>query len=133
MKDKFIYLCGERYDFDIVIEKCSIDCYFHVRAICRDSKRTSCINNLNPMLSLFSPDCYESEDDYCALLDDPDHRDSSWVISKGEAKKLAKIAEKALRDSSFLRYLEDKLDEDRLEGEWKNIYDNGELIECSAE
>lgn len=133
MKDNLIYLCGERYDFDIVIEKCRIDCYFHVRAICRDSKRTSCINNLNPMLLLFLPDCYESEEDYYNLLDDSDHYDSSWVISKGEVKKLAKIVEKALKDSFFLRYLEDKLDEDRLEGEWENIYDSGELIECPTE
>ena len=120
MKNKFICIQGEKYSFDIVVENYSIDCYFHVRAICRDSKRTSCINNLNSMLSLFSPDCYKSEDDYYAWLDDSNYHDSSWVISKDEAKKLVKIAEKSLRDSSFLKYLENKLDEDRSEGEWEN-------------
>jgi hypothetical protein len=44
---------GERYIFEIVSENGKKDVLFYIRAICKSTQRTSCINNLNTVLSEF--------------------------------------------------------------------------------
>ena len=41
--------------------------------------------------------------------------------NKGSGGKFFQITTELLSTSTFLNYLEEKLDEDRIEGEWENI------------
>jgi len=110
---------GHRYYFEIFSEDSvkNQEVEFYIRAICKSTKRTSCINNLNEILSLLF------DDDVEHYLDDLRYVDSFWVVSKSEAEKFTKIALKYLPNPSFLNYLENKLDKDRDYGEWENIYE----------
>jgi len=104
------FIQGKSYDFEMVSQnECSNFCFF-LRAICKSTKRTSCINNLNPILSEFNVD-----------LDDPKYHDSSWVVTEKEAHRLKAKGKQFLSDSSFRDYIESRLDEDRALGEWENI------------
>lgn len=101
---------GKKYDFEIVSQnECSGFCFF-IRATCKSTKRTSCINNLNPILSEFNVN-----------LDDPKYHDSSWVVKKKEAYRLETEGKQFLSDFSFRDYIESCLDEDRALGEWENV------------
>jgi len=110
---------GQRYRFEIFSEDEAgeQEVEFYIRAICKSTKRTSCINNLNEILSLLFDDEVEH------YLDDKGYVDSSWVVPKNEAKKFTKIALKYLSNPSYINYLERKLDEDRDCGEWENVYE----------
>jgi hypothetical protein len=104
------YIHGRNYNFEIVLESGRKDSCFYIRAICKYSKRTSCINNLNIILSELNVD-----------IDAPKYQDSSWLVTKREAKNLAVEGKSLLFDSSFRDYIESRLDEDRAQGEWENI------------
>ena len=99
----------EKYNFEIVSENEGEDVCFFIKAIDRHTRRFSCINNLNMTLSEFDVD-----------IDDPNFEDSMWVVTKKEAGRLEAIAKQLLSDSHFSNYLERKLDEDRMAGEWEN-------------
>ena len=43
-----------------------------------------------------------------------------WVLTKEDARYLEKTAKQFLSDPSFRNYLERRLDEDRMSGEWEN-------------
>jgi hypothetical protein len=101
---------GKRYNFEILSQDNEKDVCFYIRAVCRYTRRTSCINNLNAVLSAFNVNPLKEK-----------YADSMWEIPKSEANRLFSIGRKILRDRIFLNYLEDKLDEDRLEGEWDNV------------
>jgi len=101
---------GRNYNFEIVLENGRKDSCFFIRAICKSTKRSSCINNLNVILSEFNVD-----------IDARKYEDSSWVLPKREAKNLAAKGKNLLFDSSFRDYIESCLDEDRAIGEWENI------------
>jgi len=101
---------GFKYDFQICSEKENGYSCFYIRATCKSSGRTSCINNLNAILSELDVDPRK-----------PKFADSSWTVSSNEASYFADVAKTVLSDSRFLRYLEKKLHDDRLEGEWENI------------
>lgn len=101
---------GKKYNFEIVLENGKNSTCFHIRAICKSTKRTSCINNLNAILSEFNVD-----------IDARKYEDSSWVLTNREAKNLAAKGKKLLFDSYFRDYIESCLDEDRALGEWENI------------
>ncbi|KPL00707.1 MAG: hypothetical protein AMJ91_03440 [candidate division Zixibacteria bacterium SM23_73_3] len=101
---------GFKYDLEICLEKARRSFCFYIRATCKSNRRTSCINNLNAILSELNFDPRK-----------PRFADSSWIVSKKEASCFADVAKAVLSDSQFLSYLEKKLHEDRLEGEWENI------------
>jgi len=100
---------GKLYDFEVVSHNRGGLFCFYIRAICKFTKRTSCINNLNPVLSEFGIDQIN-----------PKYADSMWEVTEKEVKRFAKSAIGFLSDSGFLNYLEGKLDNDRREGEWEN-------------
>jgi len=104
------FIQGKKYDFEIVSQNGRNDFCFFIRAICNSTKRTSCINNLNTILSEFNVE-----------VDEPKYQDSSWVVTKKEAYRLAAKGKQFLSDSSFRDYIESRLDEDRTLGEWENI------------
>ncbi len=105
-----ITIQGGKYSFGIFSEKEEQDCCFFVRAIAKPSRKSSCINNLNAMLSEFGID-----------IEDPRFADSQWVVSKEKAQQFSDIATEALSNRSFLEYIERQLDEDRSLGEWENV------------
>ncbi|MBI4654069.1 MAG: hypothetical protein HY752_03645 [Nitrospirae bacterium] len=110
-------IVGKRYDFQVVCDKIDEKYFtFYTRAICKITKRTACINNLNGVLSeLLIGHEAEKYDSY------PQYYDSTWITLGEKAKRFAKIAKDFLVDSRFINYLENKLDDDRGKGEWENI------------
>ncbi len=102
---------GKKYNFELISHNEKNDFCFFIRATSKSTNRFSCINNLNAILSLLEID-----------TNDPEFEDSMWVVTKNEAYKFVNIMQKSLSDSSFLDYLERKLDEDRESGEWENEY-----------
>ena len=105
-----ISIQGRKYNFEIVARNGRNDFYFFIRAICKSTKRVSCINNLNTILSEFNIE-----------VDAPKFWDSTWVTTREEAYNLEGKAKQFLSDSSFRDYIESHLDEDRALGEWENI------------
>jgi hypothetical protein len=106
-----IRIQGEKYSFEIFLEnRKQLGC-FCIRAICKTTKRASCINNLNTILSELGVNPEKLK-----------YQDSSWVVSKNEADRFMRTAQKFLLDKPFMKYLERRLDEDRRYGEWENIY-----------
>ena len=102
---------GKKYYFEFGSEKLKTDCLFCIRAICKSNRRASFINNLNTILSEFEID-----------MDNPKVADSTWVVTYSEAQSLEAITRELLNSASFLDYLEIQLNEDRVLGEWENVY-----------
>lgn len=102
-------ISGSKYSFEIFTEAKRQDCRFFIKAKSKSTGRFSCINNLNVVLSELNVD-----------INDPIFYDSMWVVTKDEANYFEEVAKQFLFDSSFLDYLERKLDEDRGLGEWEN-------------
>lgn len=100
---------GEKYFFDIVSFKKGKLFVFYIRATCKLTKRSSCINNLNTILSEFNIDSTNRK-----------FLDSMWEVSKKEADHFINTTREILSSISFLNFIEDKLDEDRIVGEWEN-------------
>lgn len=97
---------GKKYNFKILAkDKC-----FYIKAKNKSTRRFSCINNLNTILSELGVN-----------VNDDKFGDSFWIISRKEVRKFGKIARELLSDKTFRDYLEEKLDEDRKCGEWENI------------
>jgi len=102
-----INIHGKKYNFEILAED---DC-FYIKAKHKSTGRFSCVNNLNVILSELNVDmCHDNK-----------YQDSWWILPKNEVRKFGKIAREVLLDKEFRSYLEEKLDEDRECGEWKNI------------
>ena len=120
---------GERYNFEVVSEDFGDEVDFRIRAICKTTRRTSSINNLNAVLSeLLTEHESENYDSY------PEFHDSTWLITKRKANRFIKIAKSFLEDTRFVSYLENRLDEDRYEGEWEKVVtENGEIKEYEGE
>ena len=98
---------GQKYRLEVLLQNRG----FAIRAICKSSRRYSCVNNLNTMLSELGVN-----------PEDPKFEDSWWELpTVEEAKELADHAKVLVSDRQFLSYLEGKLDEDRSYGEWENI------------
>ena len=51
---------GEKYDFEIFSKRTGNEFRFFIRATDKIRKRTSCINNLNTILSWLDADIYDS-------------------------------------------------------------------------
>jgi len=100
---------GEKYSFNIISQREETNYHFSLRANSKSSGRTSCINNLNAVLSEFGIE-----------MGDPKVTDSQWTVTRKEARRYVDTATQFLLDSAFLDYLEKRLDEDRMLGEWEN-------------
>lgn len=105
-----INIQGKKYFFDIVLKNKAQLVSFYIRTTCKSTKKTSCINNLNQLLSEFNIDS-----------DNRRFADSMWEVSRKEADHFINTAKKIFSSISFLNFLENKLDEDRVAGEWENI------------
>ena len=110
-----IKIQGKKYIFEVDShnDNGAEDFCFYIKATCKNTGRFSGINNLNTVLSELGVN-----------PDDDKFADSSWVVTKDEAHEFVDATKRFLSDSSFLDYLEIKLDEDREAGEWKNILKN---------
>lgn len=105
-----IMINGKKYNFEIgLYNRDGMFCFF-IRAICKSTRRFSCINNLNAILSVFEID-----------VNDPKVADSMWVVPESVVYKFVGDIQQFLSDLSFLNYLERRLDEDRKLGEWENV------------
>ena len=104
-----INIQGEKYFFDIVSRNNRQLVSFYIRATCKLTKRTSCINNLNTILSEFNIDSAKRR-----------FADSTWEVSRKEAGHFINTAKGIFSSIFFLNLLENKLDEDRTAGEWEN-------------
>ena len=104
---------GIKYNFKIISDRASSNKYvWTIRAFCKKDKRYSGINNLNYILS-------ELFDDYEKVEGTGRFEDScGWVVNKNEAKRFTEIMASVLQDNRSLLYLEDKLAEDRCDGDW---------------
>jgi len=100
---------GRKYSFEVISENGDKDSCFFIKAIDKLTGRYSCINNLNVILSEFN-----------IGIDDPKNEDSMWVLTKEDVRYLRETARQFLLDPSFRNYLERRLDEDRVSGEWEN-------------
>ena len=69
--------------------------------------------NLNPILSELGID----ESTICGRFEDS----SMWEVGRREMKKFNKITKAFLTSKNYLKYLKNKLDEDRSQGEWENV------------
>jgi len=104
---------GKKYTFEVISERWDKDFSFFVKAKHRSTGRTSCVNNLNIILSELGID-----------INDPKVADSTWLLSEKESLRFSVLAKRFLSDQSFLEFVEDQLDEDRILGEWANIETN---------
>ncbi|MBA2123521.1 hypothetical protein B9J78_01030 [bacterium Unc6] len=94
-------IVGKRYDFQVGCDKIDEKYFeFYIRAICKITKRTSCINNLNAVLSELHTE--QKDENYDS---DPEYLDSTWTILEEKAKKFTKIAENFLISSRFVTIL----------------------------
>lgn len=100
---------GSRYDFEIRTDSYRRCSTFSVRAISKDNRRYSSINNLNAVLSELGVNA-----------DNPKYEDSLWELGTKEADRLIDVMAVRLSSPRFVRYLECRLDDDRRCGEWAN-------------
>jgi len=105
-----IQIQGNNYNYKIISNNNTEITCFCIKAICKPTDRFSCINNLNTVLSELNVD-----------IEDPKYEDSSWTVTEKEAKNFYKTSYQFLTDPGFVEYLEKRLDEDRMCGEWENM------------
>ena len=105
-----IVIEGEKYNFNVVLHREGGNYHYFLNATSKFTGRTSCINNLNAVLSEFGVD-----------MDDPKVTGSPWLIAREEVQYYIDTATQFLFDRVFLDYLEERLDEDRMLGEWENF------------
>ena len=109
-------IIGNKYYFRIINETFDDGvCFWTLRAVCKKSKKYSGINNLNSVLGQLIGD--EGLDDVTGKYEDS----LAWEVTKKEMKKFNRIAKSLVTSDSFLKYLEDKLGDDRSKGEWENV------------
>lgn len=104
---------GRRYIFEVESEHFKNKFYFSITAVHKKSKKYSCINTLNRILSDFGIDISDARKDY-----------SEWLLSPNEHRSFQKKSQEYLTDPENIDYLESKLDEDR-------TYGNGKIEEIS--
>ena len=108
---------GKDYTVELRSSPCRKMYVFSLVAIHRQSKRWSCINTLNTVLSWFG---IEGDS---ALVSEPD-----WLITKRRLDEYRKLAKEIFGNKKYLTSLESKLDEDRSCGEWANVIDTQKQI-----
>ena len=108
-----MFFNGNKYNFEIIYKELNKnECSWTLKAICRETNCYSGINNLNHILSELGI----AEFIYGRFEDS-----SGWSVRKLEMKRFNKIAKSVLTSENYLKYLEDRLDEDRSQGEWENV------------
>ncbi len=109
-----MFFKGNKYNFEMIYKEFNKNkCSWTLKAICKKTNCYSGINNLNPVLSELGI----SEDTTYGRFEDS----SRWEVSKQEMKEFNKNAKSFLTSKKYLKYLENKLDEDRSQGEWENV------------
>jgi len=83
---------------------------FSIVAVHRKSKRQSCINTLNTILSWFG---IEEDSELVS--------ESDWYLTRKKWSEYRKSAREIFGNKKSLTYLERQLDEDRSCGEWANL------------
>jgi hypothetical protein len=106
-----IRLQGTRYDFVIEATPAECEFWYELRAIHRASGRWSIVNTVNAVMAELLTD----EQD----LTDPRWAEVPWGVSSDDCATLVQVAYEMLNDEHCLAKIEDALDEDRAEGEWR--------------
>ncbi len=101
---------GKKYTIELTISPYRKMYVFSLVAIHRQSKKWSCINTLNTILSWFG---IEGDSSLAS--------ESDWLITKRRLAEYRKLAKGILGDKKYLAILESKLDEDRMCDEWTNV------------
>ncbi len=100
---------GFKYSFEVESQPYRELFSFTITAIHKETRRYSCINTLNQVLSEFN-----------IGTDNPRAKESEWLLTKRESRDFLKIATHMFSDNKYLWSFESKLDEDRKCGEWEN-------------
>lgn len=103
-------ISGQKYLYKISLSGSRNHYNFTVKAIDKQTKRTSFINTVNPLLSQLGIE-----------LSDNRYWESDWLLTKKELNSFYKKIKNILRNKEYLIYFESYLDQDRDEGEWENI------------
>jgi len=104
-------ITGRKYKFEVgYVNGDSNTMKFFIKAICKKTKRYSCICNLNTILSEYRT----------SIKNISQMIDSTWIVKKSLCPKLVKNTRELLFDKEYLKYLERHLDYDRQLGEWEN-------------
>lgn len=106
-----LHIGGARYDFSIEATPTQRECWFEIRATDRASGRWSIINTVNAVMGELLTDDQEADDARWA--------DTPWGVSRDECARLVQTAMQLLTDKRSLARIENALDEDRAEGEWR--------------
>lgn len=106
---------GINYNFNLIIEKAfspseDLEIFsFYIKATCKITTCSSCINNLNAILSYFD-----------IGDDDPRLENLIWYGSLAQIQDWVSITYDFFSEEYSLYYLERRLNEDREEGEWES-------------
>lgn len=112
-----IFFEGKKYNYKIINEEFDNNEFcWTLRATCKETKRYSGINNLNSILSRLFDGGYDMEVEKGRFEDS-----FAWDVSEEERDRFNEIVICFLNNAKYLIYLEDKLDEDRSQGEWANV------------
>jgi hypothetical protein len=106
-----IRLQGTRYDFVIEATPAEYEFWFELRAIHRASGCRSVVNTVNAVMTELLTDEHD--------LTDPRWSEVPWGVSAHECAMLVQVACEMLSDERCLAKIEDALNEDRAEGEWR--------------
>ncbi len=100
---------GINYFIEVEAEPFKNTYFFSMTAIHKKSRRTSCINTLNYILSQFGIE-----------IDNVRSEESDWLLTRKELKPYIPIASSLFRSKTYLKSLDLELDEDRECSEWEN-------------
>ena len=103
-------ISGNKYNYKLLLSSIGEEYQFSIKAIEKETKRTSFINTINVLLNELNIDSHNTR-----------FGESEWTISKKELKTFLRKINKLFIDEKSLPYLENFLDQDRIEGEWENI------------
>ena len=105
---------GNRYRFEVIAKLLSRGGVFSIRAIHKNSKCYSSINNVNQIMDVLEDS--RNDESYC----DPVLQDSIWISSKKRVLRWFKRGNKLFANVPNYSSIESYLDYDRECGEWEN-------------
>lgn len=106
-----LHIRGARYDFIVEATPTPEECWFEIRATDRASGRWSIINTVNVAMGELLTDNQDA--------DDARWEETPWGVSPDECARLVQTSMQLLTDERSLARIENALDEDRAEGEWR--------------
>jgi hypothetical protein len=104
-------LNGSHYDFIVTATPTRDECWFELCTIHRASGESSVINTVNAVMSVLLTDEQDATDARWS--------ETPWGVSPNECARLVQSSKEMLTDPPSLLRIEDALDEDRAEGEWR--------------